>query len=398
MKIKLFPLVCALVFLSIISQLSTAFAQGSLAPTGAPAPTMKSLSQVEPRTPVSQANVPFSINAPGSYFLTENLGATVNGQIGIVVNVPDVTLDLSGFRIGNSEVATFAHGIFIAANSRAVQIRNGVISGCSSNGIGTATGVGGCQFSDLRLTGNGGDGLFGGHSALVERCTALNNVGNGITVLSNSTVNACISNRNGRDGIEADNGCTVNDCTTATNGVSGISVESGCTVSGCTSSRNDNSGISADIDCTISDCTATHNGVFGINGGSESLVTRSVANRNSSTGIRGGNGSTIHQCTAAANDFAGVSVALNCIVAENTVKFSPNGILVSQNGNLIDGNRISGNAVGIRVTLTNNVIIRNVAHHNDTNYLFPGSLHLYGPTNSLSGEINSSNPWRNISD
>jgi hypothetical protein len=34
------------------SQLSTAFAQGSLTPPGAPAPTMKTLAQIEPRTPV----------------------------------------------------------------------------------------------------------------------------------------------------------------------------------------------------------------------------------------------------------------------------------------------------------------------------------------------------------
>jgi hypothetical protein len=41
-------------------------AQGSLTPPpGAPAPTMKTLDQIEARTPISSA--PFTISAPGSY-------------------------------------------------------------------------------------------------------------------------------------------------------------------------------------------------------------------------------------------------------------------------------------------------------------------------------------------
>ena len=48
---------------------STAFPQGSLTPPGAPAPTMKSLDQIEARTPISSA--PFTINASGSYYLTK---------------------------------------------------------------------------------------------------------------------------------------------------------------------------------------------------------------------------------------------------------------------------------------------------------------------------------------
>jgi hypothetical protein len=42
-----------LAFLSTFNaQLTTAFAQGSLTPPGAPAATMKTLAQIEPRTPV----------------------------------------------------------------------------------------------------------------------------------------------------------------------------------------------------------------------------------------------------------------------------------------------------------------------------------------------------------
>ena len=42
-------------------------AQGSLTPPGAPAATMRSLDQIEPRLPIS--SLPFSISQPGSYYL-----------------------------------------------------------------------------------------------------------------------------------------------------------------------------------------------------------------------------------------------------------------------------------------------------------------------------------------
>jgi hypothetical protein len=64
----------ALGLLSTVLIQSPAFGQGSLTPPGAPAPTMKTLQQVEPRTPISSA--PFTISQPGSYYLTTNLTVT----------------------------------------------------------------------------------------------------------------------------------------------------------------------------------------------------------------------------------------------------------------------------------------------------------------------------------
>src|SRR4030095_6606576 len=75
-------------------QLSTALAQGPLTPPGAAAPTMKTLDQLEPRTPIS--TLPFTISSPGSYYVTSNLTG-VAGQHGITINADNVTLDLGGF-------------------------------------------------------------------------------------------------------------------------------------------------------------------------------------------------------------------------------------------------------------------------------------------------------------
>src|SRR5207237_3379194 len=84
-----------------------ACAQGSLIPPSAPAATMKSLDQIEPRidlqnAPASavtttDANYHFIITQPGSYYLTANIAATKTNAVQI--NSVGVTLDLNGFQI-----------------------------------------------------------------------------------------------------------------------------------------------------------------------------------------------------------------------------------------------------------------------------------------------------------
>src|ERR1022692_511095 len=85
------------------------FAQGSLTPPGAPAATMKTLTQIEPRTPIS--SVPFTISTPGSYYLTTNVTATTSNSI--FINTNGVTLDLNGFTIASTVSSAAAGGAAI---------------------------------------------------------------------------------------------------------------------------------------------------------------------------------------------------------------------------------------------------------------------------------------------
>ena len=102
--IQKFPVLVVVALFGFSTLQDSAFAQGSLTPPGTPAPTMKSLDQVEPRTIVNAANTPgnsantFIISSPGSYYLTGNLTGA-SGKHGISIQADDVTLDLNGFAI-----------------------------------------------------------------------------------------------------------------------------------------------------------------------------------------------------------------------------------------------------------------------------------------------------------
>jgi len=113
-----------LALLSTLHPQLSIFAQGSLTPPGTPAPTMKSLDQVEARTPIS--TVPILITNSGSYYLTANftVGTGVNA---IFIMTNGVTLDLNGFTLSSTGASANATGVLINDGLSDITILNGHI-------------------------------------------------------------------------------------------------------------------------------------------------------------------------------------------------------------------------------------------------------------------------------
>lgn len=174
------------------------FAQGSLAPPAPPGPTMKTLDQIEARTPISAA--PFTITVPGSYYLTANL--SVSGGDAITINVGGVTLDLNGFTIPSTANPAAGMGVHLIRPNSDTTIVNGHIRGgvTYSNGAFSA----GPGFQD-------GIGFTGGgpvNQLLNTRVSGVSVSGvsrYGIAQLGfGSVIDHCMVNSTGNTGLNAD--------------------------------------------------------------------------------------------------------------------------------------------------------------------------------------------------
>jgi hypothetical protein len=128
--------------LSTINYQPSAFGQGSIIPTTAPSvPIMKTLDQVESRTPIPGGTNPYTISAPGSYYLTGNL--TVASGNAITITTDNVTLDLNGFTISSTSPSASGNAIDITGGRNNLAIFNGNIrSGSTVSGTTFTAGSG----------------------------------------------------------------------------------------------------------------------------------------------------------------------------------------------------------------------------------------------------------------
>jgi hypothetical protein len=231
----------ALVSSFILHPLSL-LAQGNLTPPGAPAPTMVTLSQIEPRTPISSA--PFIITKPGSYYLTTNLNVSTGDAIDIDTN--GVTLDLNGFTLSSTELSgPAASGIMLINGARNITISNGFIrSGTTNNGSGVYSGAGfvngiycgtepaNVLVSRVSISGclESGIMFLEGDSTEIEFCTArtLGAYGLRASIVKDSSAIDC-----GNNAIE---GLTIMNCYGSSTGGYGVSAETALNCYGITSS------------------------------------------------------------------------------------------------------------------------------------------------------------------
>jgi hypothetical protein len=337
LKNALWLIVGAVVAVWAVTSLVSLVRAGPMDPPGPPTGgTMKPLDQIEPRTAIWQpgaGDFPIVISQPGSYYLVENITGVADKD-GILIMADNVTLDLNGFTLKGAEGKSSYNGITVPLDPTGtvynLSIFNGTIRDWGNAGIGASDPNGeaiNSRLADLILMDNGGPGVRIGDACIVSEVIADNNGGPGVTVGLYCTVSQVTARFNGGDGISASQGSIVDRATVSQNEGHGIEVDHG----------------------TIMDSTSVFNTGSGIVLG-EGTVTNCMAMRNSHDGIRALGmiiGNTARLNGYDLNDGAGIHV---------------DGL------SRVEGNSVAYNDRGVDADGTDNIIIKNSATGNTTNY------------------------------
>jgi hypothetical protein len=323
--------------LPLLALTSGVFA-GPLAPPAGPvAPTMKTLTEIEPRTPLNAHNTPsdsdsvYRITQPGSYYLTGSMTVPA-GRHGIEIAADGVSIDLMGFVVqgesGSKDGITTTNVI----TRRHLRIANGVVRGMGASGI--------------FLSGHMAQSAQGHH---IERVIAAENGAAGIAI-SDGVITDSQGNDNGWDGIRASSLLST-------------------TVSGCTATNNSGDGITIS-NGIVTNSTATSNTGSGMVVGQNGVVSDSVASKNQ-WGFAGA-GLTIDGCVAADNWQGGITAnsrlqaTRNFILSHDSETGTIGIRVLLGDGSRIESNNILGQATGIAVNSPGNLVVGNTLRANIT--------------------------------
>jgi parallel beta-helix repeat protein len=383
----------ALTALLASAALTASASAGDLNPPAGPiSPTFKTLSEVEPRIALTEANTPgdansrLRISTPGSYYLVGNLSAST-GRAAIEIDSDNVTVDLGGFWVRG---ASGTDSIRVEPGRSRVVIRNGAVTssvggdGIDAGGaievlvervavenvllngivVGDRGRVINCSVSQAVI------GIVTGENSIVEGCTADDNRSHGFDVDQGSSISRCTASNNADRGIYHRGRGSIVESSAFSNGAEGIRAENTTTVENCVSSLNVGRGIYLTLNANVRGSTTWQNESDGIVVGNHSVVANCNSTNNTGVGIQATSASSVMDNVSSSNTSHGIAIFGEAIVSRNNCTgngFSTgagSGIRSSGDNSRIDGNNCTNNSRGIEVTGSGNIIIQNTAAGN----------------------------------
>ncbi|HRN77647.1 MAG TPA: right-handed parallel beta-helix repeat-containing protein [Candidatus Dependentiae bacterium] len=247
---------------------------------------------------IMQADIPYSIEAPGVYCLGEDIDASAfNVGIGIV-STENVLLDLRGHTINGGGTTNNAIQVISSDN---VVIQNGRIVGTDVDAITVSSSTSErVIIRDMQISDVIADGIsVSGTNCTVTRCEITSFTGVGINITPSANVRAVIEDciiRNGVTGILTSSiaaNCSIINCECSGNTTAGFNIQgANNVVANCVASGNTGgSGIGFDIsgaNCQVKDSSSVGNTVgIDLNGVTTIELCNNIVNGNT-TDFAGG--------------------------------------------------------------------------------------------------------------
>jgi len=382
-------------------------------PAGPPAPTHKTLADIEPRTPIG--SLPFIITQPGPYYPPGNL--SVAAGTAILGQADHVSIDLNGFTLSNAAAAI--EGVRVDVSADGFRLSNGSVLAFIERGIL-------CQGRDadirdvrVAVPANAVTGISVGKGGRIRGCTAstpgpppatvtmgLGTFETHVLVESSVATGFTYGIRGGEYGTvvaSRASGCTygittfygrITDSVANDNEAIGIWLFGNGVADRC-AARGNGRGFETGNGGVFTACDASDNGLgfFVLSGVVESCT--------SSGGEFGGfvvrAGGSIRGCTSS-GDLYGIDLDNAAVAIGNTCHASLNtGIDASGPDNRIERNTITDAPTGIRVLVAGNLIVRNTVSGNGvvTPYATAGAQTI-GPIVTTPGSLSTTNTWANF--
>jgi hypothetical protein len=381
------------------------------------------------------SEVPETLEWPCLATLSGTLECESISSPAISITSDDVTLDLGGHALMGPGSPS-QDGIRQSTNVTGLTIRNGVVRNFKGAGMaavklqgrgariervqaianeaGFETTVAEAVpvvFSECTASEQLSDGFVLAGSATLEACVSVSNTVDGFALGRGSILSGCRATDNGEDGFDADDGAVFTSCQAMRNVGSGMKGGNGSSFDGCLAIENGGVGIQGDRGSEISSCTAFSNVTYGIWAKTASSIRLCTASYTDGDGFRVESNVRISDCTAVNNDRHGIygseyDIVLDCFASRNGRDDIGAGVVVWQ-GSRVEGNYVLLNDYGIRATGVRNLIVRNSALNNSTNY-FIASQNAMGTTvvtpmspavtgSSGGSGVGSTDPWSNFS-